>query len=458
MSVCYLENDKLVVGEMNCDLEDLFTVGFYEFSNSVADTYYTGEIYDNVLFLNWIQKVLSIEYFFEKNSVDRVEVIDPKSSISCYFKDAAKKRNLFNAKPSLMLLQKIYIECKMLAAMLFLISKQFGRRCRKIELDYKKDFAVLRTKAAKEKIKPSDSRQLLYEDSIGVGSFYSFFSVGTRVYGAINGWIEARRAIKSVETNMKKWGFEFSIISSLDFFSYRLVAAKFYQNLIGKLFDLPWDSHFISGNNLDMYAIAEEIEAKKRGISTICIPHGIEYGFRLPHCFTGDVFYTLSKKASEHLNSLYKTNKFVFDQEIVESMFKVKTMKRVPERRIVFFSEPREPEINVKIVKGLLDYLGDTKLYIKHHPKDNLSDYAEFDGIIEIIPDLSEAIQGNICLARKSTTLLEGIYNKSLCGAIIINEKDKANFLNFPSLQDDAIKVFDSIERAAIWAKKLVES
>ena len=166
----------------------------------------------------------------------------------------------------------------------------------------------------------------------------------------------------------------------------------------------------------------------------------------------------MSENAAKHLNNLYGTNKFVFNKEIVEGMFKVKSAKSLTERKIVYFSEPREPEVNIQILKGLLDYLANTKLCIKHHPKDNLSDYEEFNGKIEVIQDLTDAIQGNICLSRKSTTLLEGVYNDSLCGAIIINEKDKAIFYNFPSLQDDAIEIFKSIEEAASWAKRMINS
>lgn len=457
MNICYLENGIYKVNNEETPFEDLFTIQFYKNSNSLADAFYTGEVFDNILFANMIQKKLAIEFYLALNNVEKIEITEENIEIRNYTIDAAVSLGISvcgkNKKVSFI---KQWI--KMDGAMGYLFFKQLQNKYRNREVVFEKDVAVLRTPAAKGKIKKNDNREIFYEDSVGTGDFYTFFPLSTRNRCLQLAGREAKKSLTSLYDNLLKWGFNYSIPYILDFFTNRLVAAKFYQLLLRELFALPWKGRFISGNNLDLYALAEEEEAKKAGIDTICIPHGIEYGYKFPHCFTGNTFYTMSENAAKHLNNLYGTTKFVFNKEIVKEMFKVKSTKSLTERKIVYFSEPREPEVNVQIIKELLIHLADTKLFIKHHPKDNLSDYDEFNGKIDVIQDLSDAIQGNICLSRKSTTLLEGIYNDSICGAIIINEKDKAIFYNFPSLQDDDIEIFESIEEAASWAKRMINS
>ena len=410
-----------------------------------------------ILFI--LEKKLAIEFFLAHNNVEKIDIAEENFEIRNYTIDAAVSLGIAvcgknKEKKESFIKKRIKID----GATGYLFFKQLQNKYRNREVVFEKDVVVLRTPAAKGKIKENDSREMFYEDSVGTGDFYTFFPLSTRIRCLQQANREAKKSLTSLYDNLLKWGFNYSLPYILDFFTNRLLAAKFYQFLLRELFALPWKGKFISGNNLDLYALAEEEEAKKAGIDTICIPHGIEYGYKFPHCFTGNTFYTMSENAAKHLNNLYGTNKFVFNKEIVEGMFKVKSAKSLTERKIVYFSEPREPEVNIQILKGLLDYLANTKLCIKHHPKDNLSDYEEFNGKIEVIQDLTDAIQGNICLSRKSTTLLEGVYNDSLCGAIIINEKDKAIFYNFPSLQDDAIEIFKSIEEAASWAKRMINS
>jgi len=85
-------------------------------------------------------------------------------------------------------------------------------------------------------------------------------------------------------------------------------------------------------------------------------------------------------------------------------------------------------------------------LYIKLHPKDDKNNYIGLFKNIEFIEDFGQAINGNICIARKSTILVEALYNQSESIAIVINNKDKQIFDKFISLQDSRIKKIYNLE------------
>ena len=140
-----------------------------------------------------------------------------------------------------------------------------------------------------------------------------------------------------------------------------------------------------TGNNLDRFAMVEEQVAKKYGVKLMCYPHGIEYGFKFPKCFIGDVFYTTSESATIHLNKLYNSSKFVFDTRIINLIFNKRVLNK-DGGKIVFFSEPREFEVNHYIIKSLLPLLKkiNLPLSLKLHPKDSFEEYINYD--IEIIP------------------------------------------------------------------------
>ena len=87
------------------------------------------------------------------------------------------------------------------------------------------------------------------------------------------------------------------------------------------------------------------------------------------------------------------------------------------------------------------------KLYLKLHPDDKKSDYDQYH--LDYLTDYNDAIIGNICFARKSTVLLEALYNHSIPLAILINSKDMSIYSTFPSLNQDKIKVTYSVSDLA---------
>jgi hypothetical protein len=147
---------------------------------------------------------------------------------------------------------------------------------------------------------------------------------------------------------------------------------------------------------------------------------------------------------------MYNSSKFVFDKEIITSLFKRGSVHEDGEK-IVFFSEPRESTVNHRIITDLLPLLkiSNLSLAVKLHPKDCLEEYIHYD--VEIIEDFNMAIKGNICFARKSTVLVEALYNGSKVSAILLNSKDKVIFYSFPSLQSDEINKSYTIKDLGEW-------
>jgi len=195
---------------------------------------------------------------------------------------------------------------------------------------------------------------------------------------------------------------------------------------------------FYTANNLCHYSVIEDQIAPKYGIKTYNIPHGIEYGFKYPKGFSSDLFYANTQYTADYLSKLYNTDKYIYNESITTRMFKLDGVKP-HERHVVYFSEPREVEVNIQIVTELIPLLKDKgiQLYLKLHPGDVKSNYDNMDAIQ--LTDYGEAMVGNVCVARKSTCLLEAIYNESTPIAIITNPKDQTIFNLFPSLNTDKI-------------------
>lgn len=223
----------------------------------------------------------------------------------------------------------------------------------------------------------------------------------------------------------------------VDYYSKRVPHCVFYEFTLAILLSSSKVKKVFSGNNLDRFALIEEDLARKYSVTLINIPHGIEYGFKLPHCFTGDIFYSYSQEGANYFNNLYQTNKFLFSESVTYNMLARNFEKT--EKFYVLFTEPFEIGINRAIAEAVkrLSVKTNIRFYIKIHPKDKKSNYEDLD--VDFIDDFDSAITNNICIARKSTVLLEAIYNNSKAIAVLLNESDRFGFDQFPSLQDKRI-------------------
>lgn len=450
-----LEKNIFIYQEQQYMLEDFFTVEFYAYSDSAAEKYATGECFDNIIFLNFIQNTLVLKHFMEMNKIKRLEIVQGDQLLTAYALDAAK---LSGITVDIRLTRRMqycawFGKCMLRLTELYLIYLQIVQKRKDRRVDLTKNVAVIRTSAASKKIHPAQDREMFIEVKPGVGDLYSFFRRRERIRDVRLGYTEAVRLYYALKGAMCGWEMEHTVKFALRFYAKRLVHTCFYGKIIERLLLLPWEGDFITGNNLDAYALQEERKAKEAGMKTVCIPHGLEYGFKFPYGFTCDVFYTTSARAAGHLNALYRTEKFIFDAKIAKEMFSMGECVKKDSSKVVFFSEPREPWVNVDILNKLYIKLKENgiKLYIKHHPKDDLSDYEQFKGKIEEITDLKEAVYGNICVSRKSTVLLESVYNQGIPAAIITNEKDRAIFESFPSLHDEKIGVFYEVDELVDW-------
>lgn len=451
-SLCIINNEFICENEKYL-IDDLFTTEFYQWSDTQADKYDFDNIFDNVIYLNVLMNVLAIRFFIRIKNICEITVQSADSKMLCYIVDAAAIENIrikYN-KTKLFRMSAIKNKAIIVAESFYLALNQLKIRKEKREIDLNKDFCVLRTVAAKKKILPSMDREIFVENGVGKGNLYSFLGLQKRLKLLRKARQNTFVSFCNLRDMLNKHQLYRTKSVAFDFIKYRIVPAEFYGLIIDEIMNLPWRGRFISGNNLDMYACIEEKMARKHAMGTVCIPHGLEYGYKFPHGFTGDLFYATSVKASKWLNGLYGTDKFVFDESVVSSMFKI-SFDKTNERRVVYFSEPREPYVNLNILRKLIPYLQkqDVTVFIKHHPGDNFEDYDEFTNL-PVIKDLKDAICGNICVSRKSTVLLEGLYNNAACAAIITNEKDNAIFHTFPSLCDERIKEFHDIEKLGEW-------
>ena len=210
--------------------------------------------------------------------------------------------------------------------------------------------------------------------------------------------------------------------------------------------------NYYTGNKEDRFALLEKRLCKKYSVRSVCVPHGIEYAFRTPAGLVGDVFYCTTEHARQHLTKLYPDGQeFIFDEQIARNMFS-RRKACAPVEDIVFFPESRGAGVNLSIVKHLLD-LG-RSICLKLHPSDSVENYKEYADRVTFVNDFDTAICNKICLARKSTVLIEAIYNNSIPIAILTDERDRGYVEHMlPSLVDPQIvRVYSYEELASVLA------
>lgn len=314
-------------------------------------------------------------------------------------------------------------------------------------------FILTRTVAADKKLKNFDFPKIS-EDFNKKESIYSKFSLFRRVFWVLESFFNSVSHLKTIETNIKFNVGNNSLIIAYSIYGIRLVHTLLYEKVLDAYFKLHKNSTIYTGNNLDRFSIVEEKTAKKNNIKVVCIPHGLEYGFKFPKGFSGDLFYATTNYAADYFNQMYTTDKFIFDRKVAEKMFMVNPIKQSHEKKVVFFTEPREVYVNIGIIIELLPLLKKVgvRLSLKLHPKDSEKNYLSFD--IDYLDSIEEALSDNICFARKSTTLIECLYNNSKAAAILTNSKDSSLFYTFPSLQTEEIFISNNINELSQWILK----
>lgn len=450
MSLIKIIDKDIYINSQTIDVDSLFTDCVIKKSNKLADTY-AGELCTiNELYQNYVLPSIGLELFFLENNVTEVDVRKANVCLLPIVQCIANKHNisLINVPclTKIKFLEKVF-QC---GAFIYLLLQQLKQSYHPLILGGT-SVVFIRSKATRKKFSKLKEIDRLNEIKPGIGSIYRQVCLIDRIILLYKS-LKLSKTIKTeMEVYLKEHALKECIPYVMLYYSKRLIHTAFYYLIQDYILSRSSWKTLYTGNNLDRFAINEELLSLKYNMKLICIPHGIEYGFKFPKEFIGDVFYTCTSNASIYLNYLYNTNKYVFSEEVGNLMFKLDApLPDMP--RVVYFTEPREYYVNVDIVKTLNEFMrhSNIQLYVKLHPADKRNNYKELFsmGIKEIV-DFQEALVGNICISRKSTTLLEAVYNKGVAVAIITNEKDKAIYNSFPSLKDDSILCFYSADEAA---------
>ncbi|MEX2437629.1 MAG: hypothetical protein WD449_00055 [Candidatus Babeliales bacterium] len=209
---------------------------------------------------------------------------------------------------------------------------------------------------------------------------------------------------------------------------------------------------YLSGEKESRLAFLHNKLARKRGKYIQCIPHGLEYSFKYPQGLQGNKFFATSKYACEELRKLYPQTDFEFNEKIQKRINSYAVKLNSKSVNIVYFPEGRDTKIDEDILKELSN---EVKVYVKLHPNDSKENYKSIENLI-YIDDFALAISGNICISRKSTVLVEGLYNSSISIAILNNKKDQFLFENsYLSLGDKQILKYYSLPELINYLKSI---
>lgn len=436
-------------------LEDLYTEKFYVYSNKMALRYTTDEYIGNEVFYTITQNKLAIEFFLIENEVNHIELNGAAWNIETLIVDIAKDleidvigSNKFKTVASF-IMSNVLSYCIILATYLFLIIKLGKMPYNKGLVGSESKFTLTRTFAAKKKISFMKDINFKYEDISSGSSIYSYFKRKERLswlnkcllesFSELNGYTQyAKNMVGTLSSNKTKL-----------FYSKRVVHTLLYKKMLDNYFFVYKGKEFFTGNCIDRFAMIEADIGKKHNVKVSCIPHGMEFGYLFPNGYPCDIHYCTTQHSAEVMNELYDTEKFIYDDKIAENMMKIPspTNNTRNEKRVVFFTEPREIEVNIRILDELVEGLinDNIDMYIKLHPNDEKSNYDRFKGQIIFMDDFNEAIYENVCIARKSTVLVEALHNRSTALSILINEKDKSTLETFPSLNDENILKFYAV-------------
>lgn len=422
-------------------LDDLFTKEFFDYSNQEAGKYNNDTYGVNEIFLNIVQEKLALERFVNDNIdlIDSIDIGEADIFLQFFSIDIAIKRDLkIINRPSLLKTKVIIIFYIMqLGSFIKLMISMLKIPYSKDKPQVSDNFAVFRFSGQIPKTKRFVDIYKELESPFEKNTIYRYYTRPARVGWTVGAYLKSFRTIKKMKEVYRPVLGDTSVYSLSVFYQKRIVYAELYTILLDHYFRFFRGKNYYMMNNLDRYSVIEDKTAHKYNIKTFNIPHGIEYGFKFPKGFASDVFYTYADNTATYLNKMYNTTKYVYRADVMEKLLSCDyEQKESP--RIVFFTEPREIYVNQRIIENILPIMKERglRLYLKLHG-DKPSDYSDYD--VTILANFAEAITGNICFARKSTILLEAIYNHSVPIAIITNPKDNAMFENFPSLNTDKI-------------------
>ena len=442
MKQCVIVGRELTYSGKTVSIDELYNEDFNRYSDAHATEYYNETYLVNELFQYKIRDYLAVKFFITKNEIDFVDARKASTDIKYYVKHIAEEEDTRYSSGSLFLASiksNILFYLIQLLTFFYLAYLMLRIPKKKESFGGKSAFSILRSKAGTQKMRNFSFINKEKEDIKDRSSIYRLFGKGERLSWTFKAYCNSFKSIREIKAAYTLKLGNYFIYSIKDYYRGRIVHTEFFNLLIKKYFPHYAGGEYYTANNLDRFSVLEERVAKENNIKTYNIPHGIEYGFKFPKGFSCDVFYAYTEYSSQYLNTLYETNKYVFDQGIIENMLKLDSSNKPHSQYVIFFTEPREINVNIEIIsslKKMMDIEGWT-LYLKLHPTDKKSNY-DYLGC-PYITDYTVSLTGNICISRKSTILLEAIYNGSIPIAIITNDKDASIFKTFPSLNSEKI-------------------
>lgn len=435
------------------DFEDIFTLEFFKHTDKLSHKYNSRTFYVNEIYNSFILPYLALSYFVGNEKITKIDCIQADPLLKSICIDLGANNSNIEVKGAIYNYDKVIKHISGLFLLLITFAYliwQMMKIPHKKNFEVSSKFAIARTNAGISKMRNFDI-PIEFEDFNKQDSIYRLFPIRKRLIWVWLSFIRSFNELEKIKKITNNYIGKNTSILAQKYYSKRLVHTQLYFQIVDNYFSVNSNSTFYTTNNLDRFSVIEERLSKKYNIKSICIPHGLEYGFKFPKGFSCDIHYTNTLYAETFLNNLYNTTKFVFDIGVAEKMFKLENITRSNQKKVVFFTEPREVYVNQEIIETLIPLLEkkEIKLYLKLHPGDKKSDYTKYN--VHFINNLDEALTGNICISRKSTTLLEATYNESVAAAVLINAKDKSIFYTFPSLQSERINVTKSIPELFKW-------
>lgn len=452
-------------------LNDILDEEFYKFSDTIVDEYHVDLCICNDIFFTFVQKIIGLKRYFEMNSVERIniDVLSCDFDLACMTIAAADSlKILVSLNKAGFVLAKIKDLTKSVVFFCgsigyILLKAVFQKYTGSPDTSYDK-FSIIRINQEYNKFGfLREDKEILFDyeriqntlsknEKVSVlGNVYDKFRFGQKLSWLLRSIKKAFVMMSDEKKFLKSKLGTYAAMASRSYYAKRVVHINFYTEMLDSYFSLFKNKTYITGKIWDRYAMAEKRTAEKYGIKVVVYPHGVGYGFRLPDGFNGDVFYAFSAHSADHFNRIYKTEKFLFDGNVVGLLLGRKYQKNDGSPKVVFFSEAHEPEVNIEIVQKLLETFdkNDIKLVLKPHPIEQLEFYSDFKDRIIFENDFDKAITGNFCIARRSTTLLEAIYNGSVPYALLTNVSDYAIYKMYPALHDERIFPYFETERLA---------
>jgi hypothetical protein len=443
------------------NIEDEYDSEYFKSINDRSDTFgQSDSCFINELFLYYYISGVSIyEKVLRKYEITNVSIKfwDKKNF---YLIDACKKNNIkvkFNFFYVLYLIKTLlnflqaFFNIIVYSLITIILPLRFNKKKSRF---LHSSFSLIHSKASLFKIRNAinfkdiehfyDPLTVKVDQNERMVSIYSVIGILNIFSFIITIPIKSFKYIIQIIRDGKKFIGYFSNSMIAVYYSKRVSHFVLLEKCLELIFKRSNAKEFYSGEKETRQGILEMKMGEKFGKKSIGIPHGLEFSYKFPKGLFGDVFYCTNQYSADYLNNLYTTNKFLFDKEIINRMFCKNYHNDT--QRVVFFTEPRNIDVNVLILKYLSTILEEVS--VKLHPLDSKRNYKTIANL-SYIDDFKLAISNNICIARKSTILIEALYNQSIPIAVLIDKKDRFSYENiFPALNTPEIKIvyeFDSL-------------